>query len=178
MATRQQVRDTIKKNADAYDNLWNSIESPRRGERFSATQELRDIRDNYIESLDPGLRQSFNDAREFMKNEHGYVYWNSAWSNCTDYEDLLGLYHGVSQWKHKNNKGIDMNEEFEPANISPKQLILDGFNWFQLRLDKMRDVQGAGGLDTSGIDAHEKEILSFLDDVKSRNEDLTKVTSH
>jgi len=171
MATRQQVRDTIKRNKDAYMELWNSIETPR--ERFSGTQELRDIRDNYINSLDPGLRQAFKDAREFMKYEHSYVYWNSAWSNCTDFEDLLGLYHGVSEWRHKNDKDIDMNEEFTPANISPKQLILDGFKWFKVRLDQMSDVQAAGGLDTSHIDAHEQMILAFLEDVKSRNEDLS-----
>ena len=171
MTTRRQVRDTIKKNDDAYSALWNSIKTPR--ERFAATQELRDIRDNYIKSLDPGLRKTFDDVQAFMKNAHPYVYLNSAWSNCTDFEDLLGLYHGVSRWRHKNNAGIDMNEEFEPANISPKQMILDGFKWFQLRLDKMRDIHGAGGLETSGIDAHEKEILSFLEDVKSRNDDLS-----
>ena len=171
MPTRQQVRDTIILNEDSYQDLWNSIETPR--ERFSVTQELRDIRDNYIESLDPGLRQSFKDAMTFMKDNHSYVYWNSAWSNCTDFEDLLGLYHGVSKWSHKNDRDIDMNEEFTPANISPKQMILDGFKWFQLRLDKMRDVRGAGGLDTSGIDSHEEMILNFLEDVKSRNEDLT-----
>ena len=108
-----------------------------------------------------------------MKDNHSYVYWNSAWSNCTDFEDLLGLYHGVSKWSHKNDRDIDMNEEFTPANISPKQLILDGFKWFKIRLDKMRDVQAAGGLDTSGVDAHEQMILTFLDDVASRNEDLT-----
>ena len=171
MATRQLVRDTIKRNNDAYMELWNSISTPR--ERFQKTQALRDIRDNYIDSLDTGLRQSFNNAQEFMKKEHAYVYWNSAWSNCTDFEDLLGLYHGVSEWRYKNNQDIDMNEEFTPANISPKQLILDGFKWFQVRLDKMRDVQGAGGLDTSGVDAHEQMILTFLEDVKSRNEDLS-----
>ena len=66
-----------------------------------------------------------------------------------------------------------MNEEFKPANISPKQIILDGFKWFQIRLDKMRDVKGAGGLDTSGIDKHEQIILSFLEDVKVRNENLS-----
>ena len=171
MQTRQQVRQTIIFNQDSYNDLWNSIETPR--ERFSATKELREIRDNYIDSLDPGLKQSFKDAMTFIKDNHSYVYWNSSWSNCTDYMDLLGLYHGVSKWSHKNGDGIDMNDEFTPANISPKQMILDGFKWFQLRLDKMRDVRGAGGLDTSGIDSHEEMILNFLEDVKSRNEDLT-----
>ena len=172
MTTRQEVRATIIKNHNAYHAKWNSIETLR--ERFSGTQELRDIRDNYIESLDPGLKKSFNDAKEFMKNEHGYVYWNSGWSNCTDYDDILGLYHGVSKWDHINGKGIDMNEEFVPSTVTPKQILLDGFKWVAIRLDKMRDVQAAGGLDTSHIDYHEKMILAFLDDVKSRNEDLTQ----
>ena len=172
MPTRQEVRNTITKNHNAYHDKWKSIK--RFDARFSGTKELRNIRDSYIESLDPGLRQSFKDAMTFMKEEHGYVYWNSSWSNCTDFEDLLGLYHGVSQWRHKNNKDIDMNEEFEPANISPKQMILDGFKWFKVRLDQMRDVQAAGGLDTSGIDTHEQMILAFLDDVASRNDDLTQ----
>lgn len=171
MPTRQQVRDTITYNHDAYHEKWNSLKMPR--ERFRETQELRDIRDNFIESLDPGLRKTFNDAKAFMKEVHGYVYWNSTWSNCTDYEDILGLYHGVSKWRHINGKGIDMNEEFTPANVSPKQMILDGFKWFQVRLDKMRDVQGAGGIDTSGIDKHEEMILNFLEDVKRRNENLS-----
>ena len=171
MPTRQQVRENIILNEDSYNNLWSSIETPR--ERFSATKELREIRDNYIDSLDPGLRQTFKDAMTFMKDNHSYVYWNSSWSNCTDYEDILGLYHGVSKWRHLNGKGIDMNEEFTPANVSPKQMILDGFEWFQVRLDKMRDVQGAGGLDTSGIDKHEEMILNFLEDVKRRNENLS-----
>ena len=171
MTTRQQVRDTIISNHNAYHDKWNSIEDPR--ERFRETKELGHIRDNYIDSLDPELRQSFKDAMTFMKDNHSYVYWNSSWSNCTDYMDLLGLYHGVSKWSHLNGDGIDMNEEFTPANISPKQLILDGFKWFKIRLDKMRDVQAAGGLDTSGVDAHEKMILAFLDDVASHKEDLT-----
>ena len=171
MPTRQQVRDTIILNEDSYQDLWNSIKTPR--ERFSGTQELRDIRDNYIESLDPGLRQAFSDAKDFMKNEHAYVYWNSGWSNCTDYNDILGHYHGVSKWDHINSKDIDMSEEFTPANVSPKQILLDGFYWFKVRLDKMRDVQAAGGLDTSHIDGHEKKILDFVEDVRTRNEDLT-----
>ena len=151
MPTRQEVRATITLNHNAYHDKWNSIETP--SERFAGTQDLRDIRDNYIESLDPGLRQAFSDAKEFMKNEHAYVYWNSGWSNCTDYDNILGLYHGVSKWDHING---------------------DGFRWFQIRLDKMRDVQAAGGLDTSHIDGHEQKILAFLDDVASRNEDLTQ----
>lgn len=172
MPTRQQVRDTITYNHNTYNEKWSSIETPR--ERFRETQELRDIRDNFIESLDPGLRKSFNDANAFMKEVHGYVYWNSGWSNCTDYEDILGHYHGVNKWDHMNNKDIDMSEEFTPVNISPKTILLDGFHWFQLRLDKMRDVQASGGLDTSHIDGHEKKILDFLEDVKARNEDLTQ----
>jgi hypothetical protein len=171
MTTRQQVRDTITYNHNTYHEKWSSLETPR--ERFRETQELRDIRDNFIESLDPGLKKSFNDAKEFMKNEHGYVYWNSGWSNCTDYDDILGHYHGVSKWDHLNGDGFDMSEEFTPTNISPKTILLDGFRWFQIRLDKMREVQAAGGLDISHIDGHEKKILSFLEDVKSRNEDLT-----
>ena len=171
MPTRQQVRNTITENHNAYHDKWNSIETPR--ERFRDTQELRDIRDNYIESLDPGLKQSFNDAKEFMKNEHGYVYWNSSWSNCTDYDDILGHYHGVSKWDHLNGE-FDMSEEFVHSTVSPKQILLDGFKWFAIRLDQMRDVQAAGGLDTSHIDDHEKMILSFLEDVKTRNEDLTR----
>ena len=172
MPTRQEVRNTITKNHNAYHDKWKSIK--RFDARFSGTKELRNIRDSYIESLDPGLRQSFKGAMTFMKEEHGYVYWNSSWSNCTDYDDILGLYHGVSKWDHINGDGFDMNEEFTPANISPKQIILDGFKWFKIRLDKMRDVQAAGGLDTSGIDTHEQMILAFLDDVASRNDDLTQ----
>lgn len=172
MPTRQEVRATITLNHNAYHDKWNSIETP--SERFAGTQDLRDIRDNYIESLDPGLRQAFSDAKEFMKNEHAYVYWNSGWSNCTDYDNILGLYHGVSKWDHINGDGFDMSEEFTAANISPRQILLDGFRWFQIRLDKMRDVQAAGGLDTSHIDGHEQKILTFLDDVASRNEDLTQ----
>ena len=49
MPTRQQVRENIILNEDSYNNLWSSIETPR--ERFSATKELREIRDNYIEWL-------------------------------------------------------------------------------------------------------------------------------
>lgn len=171
MATRQQVRDTITENNNNYINLWRSID--KISERLSATKELREIRDNYIKSLDPGLRKAFDEAREFMKNEHSYVYWNSAWSNCTDFVDLLGFYHGVSPWRHKNNKDINMDEEFAPVNVSPKQIILDGFSWFKIRLDQMRDVQAAGGIDTSHIDDHEKMILAFIEDVNSRNEDLS-----
>ena len=127
MPTRQEVRDTITLNHNAYHDKWNSIETP--SERFAGTQDLRDIRDNYIESLDPGLRQAFSDAKEFMKNEHAYVYWNSGWSNCTDYDNILGLYHGVSKWDHINGDGFDMNEEFTAANISPRQILLDGFRF-------------------------------------------------
>jgi hypothetical protein len=154
--------------------MWNSIEAF--SERFRETEELRNIRDSYIESLDPELSKAFSDAKDFMKNEHGYVYWNSGWSNCTDYDDILGHYHGVSKWDHINGDGFDMSEEFKPADVAPKQILLDGFKWFDIRLDKMRDVQAAGGLDTSHIDDHEKMILSFLEDVKSRNEDLTQMT--
>ncbi len=171
MPTRQQVRDTITHNHNAYHDKWCSIGIPQ--QRFKETQELRDIRDNFIESLDPRLSKAFSDAKEFMKFEHAYVYWNSGWSNCTDYEDILGRYHGVSKWDHINGE-FDMSEEFTPANVSPKTILLDGFHWFKVRLDKMRDVQAAGGLDTSHIDGHEKRILSFLEDVKTRNEDLTQ----
>ena len=171
MPTRRQVRQTITFNEDSYQDLWNRIETPR--ERFSATKELRDIRDNYIESLDPGLKKSFNDAKEFMKNEHGYVYWNSGWSNCTDYMDILGHYHGVSKCRHMNDQDIDMNEEFTPANVSPKKILLDGFHWCHIWLNKVRDVHAAGGLETSPLDAHEKKILAFVEDVRTRNEDLT-----
>lgn len=171
MATRQQVRDTIIENDNNYFELWRSIDDPR--ERTSATRELYAIRANFIKSLDPGLKKTFDDAMTFMKDNHSYVFWSSSWSNCTDFMDLLGRYHGVSKWSHKNCKDIDMNEEFKPANISPKQMILDGFESFQVRLNYMRDVQAAGDVDTTPIDDHEKMILDFVADVISRNEDLS-----
>ena len=169
--TKQEVQNIIDKLCKDYvDSIkTNKLGTPRASKE---TLSLGEKKRRFLNELDKELRQKYDDVREFIKTEHSEVYWNSTWTNCTDYESILRQYHGVGPHNWNVSK-VDLTEEFVPSKVTKKEIILEAYHAEMIRLEVMRDVQAAGDIDTSYLDTYEIAIKNFLQDVASRNDDLT-----
>lgn len=112
-----------------------------------------------VDSLDPALIERFRKAQQWVDQKHPLVGCNSTWSNCKSKEDIMLDYLGFSEFRIDR---LRKDEEFKKSDVSPKQMIIDGFKYFEALLDKERDILSAGDVDISHTDRMEEAIRTML----------------
>ena len=150
---------------NAYD-LWKAADHSPSPEYRKAYEELAAFRD----SIDPPLFEKLKAAQRWMQINHPYVFFNSTWSNCYGRDNAMRDYLGFSAYHTEPEEGIP----FKPSSVTPKQMILDGFSYYEAQLNQEADILSAGGLNTDHIDAHQQKIVDMLNHLKSCNDNLSE----
>lgn len=149
---------------NAYD-LWKAADHSPSPEYRKAHDELSTFKD----SIDPPLFEKLKTAQRWLQSNHPYVFFNSSWSNCYGRDNVMRDYLGFSAY-HEPEEGIP----FKPSSVTPKQMILDGFRYFEAQLSQEADILSAGDLNTDHIDAHQQKIVDMLNHLKSCNDNLSE----
>ena len=150
---------------NAYD-LWKAADHSPSTEYLKAHEELTAFRD----SIDPPLFEKLKAAQRWLQINHPYVFFNSTWSNCYGRDNAMRDYLGFSAYHTEPEEGIP----FKPSSVTPKQMILDGFSYYEAQLNQEADILSAGGLSTDHIDAHQQKIVDMLNHLKSCNDNLSE----
>ena len=125
-------------------------------------------RKEIFDAIDPDLVDSFKVALNWIKNNHSRVYWNSSWTNSYSVENLIRDYHGINIYSSRHPE----DEELVLTYISPKQIILRGFEFYKHLMDKERDILSAGGISTDHLGVDMKDVVDMLKDLESFTESL------
>lgn len=133
-------------------------------EHRAAIDKFHSFRDN----IDAELFANLERARDWIRVNHEYVFWNSTWTNCFGKEDALRTYHGIGIFRTSPKEGIP----FSFAEVSPKALIMGGYRYCKSQLDNERDVLAAGDVDTAQVDTLDSAISNMLSDLKEFDDQL------
>ena len=162
--TTQEVYLTLRElSNDAYTVYKKQGFCPEYHELHKKYAEFRD-------NIDPNLSNVIKAAMVWLKDNHTYVYFNSSWSNCYSLDNAMNDYLGFSAYHRKPEPGIP----FKAANVTPKEMIIDGFSYYEAQLNQEADILSAGGLNTDHIDAHQEKIIDMLNHLKSCNDNLSE----
>jgi hypothetical protein len=136
---------------------------------YSAANKL--VRD-FQDSIAPELVVSLRKAQEWIREKHSVVYCGSNWTNCFGKEEALFEYVGFNRYRMDRERG---EEEFKVVDVSPKQMIVDGYKYYKILVDREVDVLAAGGVDTERVFVLEDAISSMLLDLKEFDDQLESV---
>jgi hypothetical protein len=165
MKTISEMHKDIRVLADKAFTIFKSND-------HKTSPEYRKIRkevDNIVNNIDPDLVARFRATQKWVDQNHPIVGSNSTWSNCTGKEDIMLEYLGFSEYRCDR---LRSNDEFKKSDVSSKQILIDGFKYYQARLDKERDILSAGDIDTSSTDMMEEAIKTMLLSLNAYDEDL------
>ena len=146
---------------DAYNVFKKHGHSPEYRELHKKYTEFRD-------SIDPNLSIVINTAMNWLKDNHGYVYFNSNWSNCYSLDNAMHEYLGFSAYHRKPEAGVP----FEAATVTPKEMILNGFRYYKAQMDQEMDILSAGDVNTDHITYTDEKITAMLNDIENFDDNL------
>jgi hypothetical protein len=127
---------------------------------------------DFQDSIAPELVVSLRKAQEWIRENHSLVYCGSNWTNCFGMEDALFKYVGFNRYRMDRERG---EEEFRVEYVSPKEMIVDGYKYYKVLVDREADVLAAGGVDTERVFTLEDAISSMLLDLKKYDDQLESV---
>lgn len=155
MKTISEMHKDIRVLADKAYSIFKSND-------HNTSPEYREVRkevENIVNKLDPDLIARFRATRKWVDQNHPIVGCNSTWSNCTGKEDIMLKYLGFNEYRCDRSRS---NDEFKRSCVSSKQILIDGFKYYQAQLDKERDILSAGDIDISSTDRMEEAIKVML----------------
>lgn len=138
-------------------------------EEYAAANKLAS---DFQDSIAPELVVSLRKAQEWIRENHSLVYCGSNWTNCFGMEDALFKYVGFNRYRMDRERG---EEEFRVEYVSPKEMIVDGYKYYKVLVDREADVLAAGGVDTERVFTLEDAISSMLLDLKKYDDQLESV---
>ena len=162
MKTTQELYLKLRSLADSAYDVY---------KKQGHSQEYRDLHLKYVEfrnNIDSNLSSVIKAAKDWLLNNHSYVYFNSSWSNCYSLDNAMHEYLGFSAYHRKPEAGIP----FKTASVTPKEMILNGFRYYKAQLNQEIDILSAGDVDTNHLTHTDEKIMLMLNDVKNFDDNL------
>ena len=155
MKTISEMHKDIRALADKAFSIYKANDRKTSPEYRKVRKEVKSM----VDKLDPDLIARFRATLKWVDQNHPIVGCNSTWSNCTGHEEIMFTYLGFNEYRCDLER---LNDEFKQSDVTMKQILIDGFKYYQAALDKERDILSAGDIDISSTDRMEEAIKSML----------------
>lgn len=165
MKTISEMHKDIRVLSDKAHSIYVANDHSFSPEYHKARKEVESI----VSKLDPDLIARFRATLKWVEQNHPIVGCDSTWSNCTGKEDIMLTYLGFNEFRCDRHR---LNDEFKRSDVTMKQILIDGFKYYQAQLDKQRDILSAGDIDISSTDRMEEAIKTMLLSLDAYDENL------